>query len=180
MCGETQRWSTGRSSQEPCIRLLVFPFPKSCMCHLSTADETWYWPKCVLRSGYFTYHLGLFWFGDCSYIADLLLPRLYGTKCAGCNVGLCPEDLVRRAVNKVYHVHCFLCSLCKKTLSTGEQLYLVQVRYEGGMRHAPPAAPQRKVIISISLSKCYICMIVFGSGTPSTHTVWGEPEQAPH
>lgn len=65
------------------------------------------------------------------FTSHLLLPRLYGTKCAGCNVGLCPEDLVRRAVNKVYHVHCFLCSLCKKTLSTGEQLYLVQVGYEG-------------------------------------------------
>lgn len=68
------------------------------------------------------------------YMSHLLLPRLYGTKCAGCNVGLCPEDLVRRAVNKVYHVHCFLCSLCKKTLSTGEQLYLVQVGYEEGGR----------------------------------------------
>lgn len=64
----------------------------------------------------------------------ILIPRLYGTKCAGCNEGLCPEDLVRRAVNKVYHVRCFLCSLCKKQLSTGEQLYLVQVRYwDGGV-----------------------------------------------
>ena len=115
--------------------------------HPSTADEAWYWPKCVLRSGYFTYHLGLFFFFGLAIVHTLpilLLPRLYGTKCAGCNVGLCPEDLVRRAVNKVYHVHCFLCSLCKKTLSTGEQLYLVQVRYEGGMKHAPPAAPQKK------------------------------------
>ena len=58
--------------------------------------------------------------------------RHYGTRCAGCNVGLCPEDLVRRAVNKVYHVQCFVCSLCKKQLTTGEQLYLLQVGLETG------------------------------------------------
>lgn len=52
--------------------------------------------------------------------------KRYGTKCAGCCVGLCPEDLVRRAINKVYHVQCFLCSMCRKQLNTGEQLYLVQ------------------------------------------------------
>ena len=187
MCGETQSWSTGCSNQEPCIRLLVFPFPKSCTCspspsHLSTADEAWYWLKCVLCSAYFK-HLGLFWFIDCSYmyIAHLLLPRLYGTKCAGCNVGLCPEDLVRRAVNKVYHVHCFLCSLCKKTLSTGEQLYLVQVRYEGERREKYLYMHQllhlKKSDIPISVS---ICIIVFRSGTPvnrdpSTRWAWASP-----
>ena len=55
--------------------------------------------------------------------------RCYGTKCAGCNTGLCPEDLVRRAVNKVYHVQCFVCSACKKELSAGEQLFLIQVAF---------------------------------------------------
>lgn len=53
--------------------------------------------------------------------------RRYGTKCAGCNTGLCPEDLVRKAVNKVYHVQCFVCSMCRKELTAGEQLYLIQV-----------------------------------------------------
>ncbi|KAL5477507.1 hypothetical protein EMCRGX_G024317 [Ephydatia muelleri] len=52
--------------------------------------------------------------------------RQYGTKCAGCGSGLCPEDLVRRAINKIYHVQCFCCNLCKRQLATGEQLYLVQ------------------------------------------------------
>ena len=54
--------------------------------------------------------------------------RNFGTKCSGCNQGLCPEDLVRHAMNKVYHVPCFLCSMCRKQMMTGEQVYLVQVR----------------------------------------------------
>lgn len=52
--------------------------------------------------------------------------RRFGTKCSGCNIGMCPEDLVRKAINKVYHVHCFVCSVCRRQLDTGEQLYLVQ------------------------------------------------------
>ena len=62
-------------------------------------------------------------------VSHVLIPsdRLYGTKCAGCNTGLCPEDMVRRAVDKVYHLGCFVCSLCHKELQTGEQLFLVQV-----------------------------------------------------
>lgn len=56
--------------------------------------------------------------------------RRFGTKCSGCNIGMCPEDLVRKAINKVYHVHCFVCSVCRRQLDTGEQLYLVQVTTE--------------------------------------------------
>lgn len=52
--------------------------------------------------------------------------RQYGTQCASCKEGLCPEDLVRRGVNKIYHVQCFKCSVCQRQLNTGEQLYLVQ------------------------------------------------------
>lgn len=52
--------------------------------------------------------------------------KRFGTPCSRCNVGFCPEDLVRRAVNKVFHVQCFHCYLCRKQLSTGERLYLVQ------------------------------------------------------
>ncbi|CAI8057951.1 LIM/homeobox protein Lhx1 [Geodia barretti] len=52
--------------------------------------------------------------------------KLYGTKCSGCKTGLCPEDMVRKAMDKVYHLSCFSCSLCRKELQTGEQLFLVQ------------------------------------------------------
>lgn len=52
--------------------------------------------------------------------------KLFGTKCAGCNTGLCPEDLVRHTMNKVYHVPCFVCFMCRKQLATGEQIYFLQ------------------------------------------------------
>ncbi|XP_064392303.1 LIM/homeobox protein Lhx5-like isoform X2 [Halichondria panicea] len=52
--------------------------------------------------------------------------KRYGTKCGSCNIGLCPEDLVRKALNKVYHVQCFSCAMCRKQMSTGEQLFLIQ------------------------------------------------------
>ncbi|XP_071849234.1 LIM/homeobox protein Lhx1-like [Apostichopus japonicus] len=51
--------------------------------------------------------------------------RRYGTKCAGCSQGILPSDLVRRARNKVFHLNCFTCMVCRKQLSTGEELYIV-------------------------------------------------------
>ncbi|XP_076348009.1 LIM/homeobox protein Lhx1-like [Tachypleus tridentatus] len=51
--------------------------------------------------------------------------RRFGTKCAGCCQGISPTDLVRRARNKVFHLKCFVCTVCRKQLSTGEQLYIL-------------------------------------------------------
>lgn len=53
------------------------------------------------------------------------LCRRYGTKCAGCSQGISPNDLVRRARNKVFHLKCFTCMICRKQLSTGEELYIM-------------------------------------------------------
>ncbi|CAL1543183.1 unnamed protein product [Lymnaea stagnalis] len=52
--------------------------------------------------------------------------RRYGTKCAGCSQGISPSDLVRRARNKVFHLKCFTCVVCRKQLSTGEELYVLE------------------------------------------------------
>ncbi|WAR01584.1 LHX1-like protein [Mya arenaria] len=49
----------------------------------------------------------------------------FGTKCAGCGQGISPSDLVRRACNKVFHLKCFTCMVCRKELSTGEELYIM-------------------------------------------------------
>ncbi|XP_060584846.1 LIM/homeobox protein Lhx1-like [Ruditapes philippinarum] len=49
----------------------------------------------------------------------------FGTKCAGCLQGISPSDLVRRARNKVFHLKCFTCMMCRKELSTGEELYIL-------------------------------------------------------
>jgi len=51
--------------------------------------------------------------------------RRFGTKCAGCLQGISPSDLVRRARNKVFHLKCFTCMICRKELSTGEELYIM-------------------------------------------------------
>ena len=54
-----------------------------------------------------------------------LFYRRFGTKCGGCGQGISPNDLVRRARNKVFHLKCFTCMVCRKQLSTGEELYVL-------------------------------------------------------
>ena len=54
----------------------------------------------------------------------ILFSRLFGPKCAGCGNGISPQDYVRKARDKVYHLDCFNCTVCSKQLSTGEVLYL--------------------------------------------------------
>uniref|UniRef100_A0A147BCF2 Putative transcription factor lim3 n=1 Tax=Ixodes ricinus TaxID=34613 RepID=A0A147BCF2_IXORI len=51
--------------------------------------------------------------------------KRFGTKCAGCAMGISPTDLVRRARSKVFHLKCFTCLVCRKQLSTGEELYVL-------------------------------------------------------
>ncbi|KDR09240.1 LIM/homeobox protein Lhx1, partial [Zootermopsis nevadensis] len=51
--------------------------------------------------------------------------RRYGTKCGGCSQGISPSDLVRKAREKVFHLNCFTCMVCRKQLSTGEELYVL-------------------------------------------------------
>ncbi|KAL2734585.1 LIM/homeobox protein Lhx5 isoform X3, partial [Vespula maculifrons] len=49
----------------------------------------------------------------------------YGTKCGGCLQGIGPQDLVRKARDKVFHLNCFTCVVCRKKMSTGEELYIL-------------------------------------------------------
>jgi len=51
--------------------------------------------------------------------------RRFGPKCSGCNQGIQPTDLVRRAKDRVFHLNCFTCYVCRKAITTGEQLYVV-------------------------------------------------------
>lgn len=51
--------------------------------------------------------------------------RRFGPKCSGCNQGILPTDLVRRAKDRVFHLNCFTCYVCRKAITTGEQLYVV-------------------------------------------------------
>lgn len=51
--------------------------------------------------------------------------RRFGPKCSGCNLGIGTHEMVRRAKDRVYHLNCFICYVCRKTIATGEQLYVV-------------------------------------------------------
>lgn len=51
--------------------------------------------------------------------------RRYGTKCSGCAQGISPQDMVRKARDKVFHLTCFTCTICRRQLSTGEELYVL-------------------------------------------------------
>lgn len=52
--------------------------------------------------------------------------RRFGTKCAACQQGIPPSQVVRRAQDFVYHLHCFACIVCKRQLATGDEYYLME------------------------------------------------------
>lgn len=51
--------------------------------------------------------------------------RRYGPRCGGCSEVIHPNDLVRRARDRVFHLNCFNCFICRKQLNTGDQLYVM-------------------------------------------------------
>ncbi|CAG0916800.1 unnamed protein product [Notodromas monacha] len=74
----------------------------------------------------------------------------YGTKCAGCEKGIPPTQVVRRAGECVYHLPCFSCLLCKRQLNTGDEFYLMEDRklvcktdYESAKAREAEAANKR-------------------------------------
>ncbi|KAH8245123.1 hypothetical protein KR032_005116 [Drosophila birchii] len=54
--------------------------------------------------------------------------KRYGTKCSACDMGIPPTQVVRRAQDNVYHLQCFLCAMCSRTLNTGDEFYLMEDR----------------------------------------------------
>lgn len=52
--------------------------------------------------------------------------RHFGTKCAGCDRGIPPTEVVRRAQDNVYHLECFACLMCSRQLNTGDEFYLME------------------------------------------------------
>ncbi|XP_068083454.1 LIM/homeobox protein Lhx3 [Anabrus simplex] len=54
--------------------------------------------------------------------------KRYGTKCAGCEQGIPPTQVVRRAQDNVYHLQCFACVMCSRQLNTGDEFYLMEDR----------------------------------------------------
>ncbi|KAL0273800.1 UNVERIFIED_CONTAM: hypothetical protein PYX00_006387 [Menopon gallinae] len=54
--------------------------------------------------------------------------KRFGTKCAGCDQGIPPTQVVRRAQDNVYHLQCFACAMCARQLNTGDEFYLMEDR----------------------------------------------------
>nr|XP_056716188.1 LIM/homeobox protein Lhx3 [Euleptes europaea] len=52
--------------------------------------------------------------------------KRFGTKCAACQQGIPPTQVVRRAQDFVYHLPCFACVVCKRQLDTGDEFYLME------------------------------------------------------
>ncbi|XP_058245049.1 LIM/homeobox protein Lhx4 [Hemibagrus wyckioides] len=50
----------------------------------------------------------------------------FGTKCASCQQGIPPSQVVRKAQDFVYHLHCFSCVMCSRQLATGDEFYLME------------------------------------------------------
>ncbi|KAK3088089.1 hypothetical protein FSP39_014533 [Pinctada imbricata] len=65
--------------------------------------------------------------GDKVYCKDDFFRR-FGTKCAGCEKGIPPTEVVRRAQDNVYHLECFACLMCNRQLNTGDEFYLMEDR----------------------------------------------------
>eukprot|EP00057_Strongylocentrotus_purpuratus_P008208 XP_011662682.1 PREDICTED: LIM/homeobox protein Lhx4 isoform X2 [Strongylocentrotus purpuratus] len=51
--------------------------------------------------------------------------KRFGTKCSSCEKGIAPTEIVRRALDNVYHLHCFCCIICTRQLSTGDEFFLM-------------------------------------------------------
>ncbi|XP_014671064.1 PREDICTED: LIM/homeobox protein Lhx3-like [Priapulus caudatus] len=60
------------------------------------------------------------------YASGYLTTRRFGTKCAACDQGIPPTQVVRRAQDNVYHLQCFACIICSRQLATGDEFYLVE------------------------------------------------------
>ncbi|CAL1542737.1 unnamed protein product [Lymnaea stagnalis] len=65
--------------------------------------------------------------GDKVYCKDDFFKR-FGTKCASCDKGIPPTEVVRRAQENVYHLDCFACLMCARQLNTGDEFYLMEDR----------------------------------------------------
>lgn len=61
-----------------------------------------------------------------SHLSRPVACRRFGTKCAACQQGIPPTQVVRKAQDFVYHLHCFACIMCSRQLATGDEFYLME------------------------------------------------------
>ncbi|KAG9508583.1 LIM/homeobox protein Lhx3, partial [Fragariocoptes setiger] len=76
-------------------------------CHIQLTS------KCYIRNGE-------------PYCRDDFYKRFANTRCAHCELGIAPRSEVRHAQQNVYHSQCFVCTVCKRRLNTGDEFYLME------------------------------------------------------
>ena len=60
-------------------------------------------------------------FASTSALTRLFPSRRFSVqRCARCHLGISASEMVMRARDSVYHLSCFTCSTCNKTLTTGD------------------------------------------------------------
>uniref|UniRef100_A0A3Q3XLJ5 Uncharacterized protein n=1 Tax=Mola mola TaxID=94237 RepID=A0A3Q3XLJ5_MOLML len=50
--------------------------------------------------------------------------QLFSTKCRGCQEKIAPKEIVMQAMESVYHLKCFCCSICERQLCKGDKFVL--------------------------------------------------------
>lgn len=65
-------------------------------------------------------------YSPCALILPCRPDRRFGTKCTACQQGIPPTQVVRKAQDFVYHLHCFACIICNRQLATGDEFYLME------------------------------------------------------
>lgn len=75
----------------------------------------------------------------------MFVHRLFGMKrCGRCQAAILSSELVMRARDLVFHVHCFTCSVCNSALTKGDHFGMhgpnvfCQHHYEIAARGSPP------------------------------------------
>ena len=56
--------------------------------------------------------------------------RRFGVKCGRCGQCLLPHDLVMRTRYSIYHIACFVCTVCGQTLNRGKPMIILIPIYQ--------------------------------------------------
>uniref|UniRef100_A0A1A8QWL1 Insulin gene enhancer protein ISL-1 n=1 Tax=Nothobranchius pienaari TaxID=704102 RepID=A0A1A8QWL1_9TELE len=85
--------------------------------------------------------------------------RLYGIKCAKCNIGFSKNDFVMRARSKVYHIECFRCVACSRQLIPAEPISARQPALRPHVHKQPEKTTRVRTVLNEkqlhTLRTCY-------------------------